>query len=262
MILDDILAHKRQELAQQMQAVSLTELCARAAEQAGPLDLAAALARPGVSLIAEVKRASPSKGLLCPSFEPVHLAATYAAHGAAAISVLTDARFFGGSLAHLSAIRSALQPPIPLLRKDFVIDPYQVYEARAHGADALLLIVAILPGGLLAGLLALTHDLGMTALVEVHDKAEIDRALAFCPRIIGINNRNLHDFSVDLATFERLAPLLSEGTLAVAESGVHTAADVRRLADAGADAVLAGEVLVTAPDVAARVRELAMGGQL
>ena len=261
MILDEILAYKKQELAQRTQAIPLTDLCARAAEQPAPLDLAAALARPGVSLIAEVKCASPSKGLLSPDFEPIRLATTYAAHGAAAISVLTDARFFRGSLTHLSAIRCALQPPIPLLRKDFVIDPYQVYEARAHGADALLLIVAILPDGLLADLLAVTLELGMTALVEVHDEAEIDRALALSPRLMGINNRNLRDLTVDLATFERLGPLLPEETLAVAESGVHTTADVRRLAAAGADAALVGRALVTAPDVAAKVRELATGGQ-
>ena len=261
MILDDILAHKRQELTQRTQAVPLTNLCAHAAEQPTPLDFAAALARPGISLIAEVKRASPSKGLLCPDFEPISLATTYAVHGAAAISVLTDTHFFHGSLTHLSAIRCALQPPIPLLRKDFVFDPYQVYEARAHGADALLLIVAILPDGLLSDLLALTHELGMTALVEVHNEAEIDRAAALCPRIVGINNRNLGDFSVNLATFGRLRPLLPEGTVAVAESGVHTATDVRRLAAAGADAILVGEALVTAPDVAAKVRELATGGQ-
>ncbi|MGD2205486.1 MAG: indole-3-glycerol phosphate synthase TrpC [Anaerolineae bacterium] len=261
MILDEILAYKQQELAQRTQAVPLTDLRARVAGQPAPLDFAAAVARPGVSLIAEVKCASPSKGLLCPDFEPIRLAATFAAHGATAISVLTDTRFFRGSLGHLSAIRSALQPPIPLLRKDFVFDRYQVYEARAHGADALLLIVAILPNSLLADLLALTHELGMAALVEVHNEAEMDRALALCPRVIGINNRNLHDFSVDLATFERLGPLVPERTMAVAESGVHTTANVRRLAAAGADAVLVGGALVTAPDVAAKVRELAIGGQ-
>jgi indole-3-glycerol phosphate synthase len=261
MILDEILAHKRQELTQRKEALPLADICAQAAGQPPSLDMAAALARPGVSLVAEVKRASPSKGLLCPDFEPVRLATTYAAHGAAAISVLTDARFFQGSLTHLSAIRRALQPPIPLLRKDFVFDPYQVYEARAHGADALLLIVAILPDGLLTDLLALTHELGMTALLEVHDEAEMDRVLALSPRMVGINNRNLRDFSVDLATFERLGPLLPEGSVAVAESGVHTAADVRRLAAAGADAVLVGGALVTATDVAAKVRELATGGR-
>lgn len=261
MILDEILAHKKEEVARRKQAIAGADLGARAAEQPAPLDLAAALARPGVSLIAEVKCASPSKGLLCPDFDPVRLATTYAANGAAAISVLTDDRFFNGSLAHLPAIRCALQPPIPLLRKDFIFDPYQVYEARAHGADALLLITAILPGGLLADLLSLTHELGMTALVEVHDEAEMERVLTLCPRVVGINNRNLHDMTVDLATFERLAPLLPEETAAVAESGVHNTADVRRLAAAGADAVLVGEALVTAADVAARVQELARGGQ-
>ena len=261
MILDDIVAYKKQELAQRKQARPLADLCARATEQPAPLDFAAALARPGVALIAEVKCASPSKGLLCPDFEPVRLATTYAAHGAAAISVLTDDRFFRGSLSHLSAIRCAIQPPIPLLRKDFVFDPYQVYEARAHGADALLLIAAILPEDLLTELLALTHQLGMTALIEVHDESEVDRVVALSPRLIGINNRNLRDFSEDLATFERLRPLLPEKTITVAESGVHAAADVRRLALAGANAVLVGGALVTAPNVSAKVRELAKVGR-
>jgi indole-3-glycerol phosphate synthase len=261
MILDEILAHKRPELAQRVQKVPLAELRARAAGQPAPLDFAADLARPGASLLAEIKRASPSKGLLCPDFDPVSLATTYAANGAAAISVLTDERFFSGSLAHLAAVRHTLDPALPLLRKDFVFDPYQVYEARAHGADALLLIVALLPDDLLADLLALTRGLGMTALVEVHDETEMARALALSPRVLGINNRDLRDFTVDLATFERLAPLVPERTVAVAESGVNTAADVRRLAAAGADAVLVGGALVSAPDVAAKVRELVTGGQ-
>ena len=261
MVLDDILAFKKEELAQRTQAIPLAELHLRAARQSAPLDFAAALERPGVSLIAEVKCASPSKGLLAPDFDPLRLATLCAAHGAAAISVLTDAHFFRGSLDHLSAIRSALRPPMPLLRKDFILDPYQVYEARAHGADALLFIVAILPDDLLTDLLALTHELGMTALVEVHDESELDRALSLSPRVLGINNRDLRDFSVDLARFERLRPLLPQGMLAVAESGVRTASDVRRLASAGADAVLVGEALVTAPDVAAKVRELATGAQ-
>jgi indole-3-glycerol phosphate synthase len=218
-----------------------------------------------VSLIAEIKRASPSKGVLCSDLDPVRLATTYVANGATAISVLTDQHFFQGDLKHLADIQSSIpnpQYPIPILRKDFIFDPYQVYESRAFGADALLLIAAVLPDETLAELLTLTHDLGMTALLEVHDEDEIKRVLPLRPRVVGINNRNLRDFDVDLATFGRLCPLLPDDVVAVAESGVQTAADMRYLAQMGADAVLVGEALVTAPDVAAKVRELARGGDI
>lgn len=259
MILDEIVAHKRRELKARRKAVPLAELERRAADRPAPLDFAEALRGDGVSLIAEVKRASPSRGVLCPDFEPVGLAMTYAANGASAISVLTDREFFQGRLEYLANIKSQvsnLQSPIPILRKDFVFDPFQVYEARAYGADALLLIAAILSDRELADLLDLTHRLGMSALVEVHDEDEVKRVLPLHPQMVGINNRNLRDFSVDLATFGRLRPLLPAGTVAVAESGVHTAADVRRLAEMDADAVLVGEALVTAHDTAAKVREL------
>lgn len=267
MILDEIMAHKRQELRRRQQTVPVAELKARGSDRPPPLDLAAALRSGGVRLIAEVKRASPSKGVLCPDFDPVHLATTYAVNGAAAISVLTDGKFFQGELECLARIKSAISnpknekgSPIPIMRKDFIFDSYQVYETHAHGADALLLIAAVLSDGMLAELLALTHDLGMIALVEVHDEEEVERALRLRPQVVGINNRNLWDFTVDLATFGRLRSLLPEDVVAVAESGVRTAADVRRLAGMGADAVLVGEALVTAPDVAAKVRELAAGG--
>jgi indole-3-glycerol phosphate synthase len=261
MILDKIVDHKREELVQRLQAVPLADLQAQAAEQEAPRDFAAALALPGVSLIAEVKRASPSRGLLCRDFDAERLAATYAAQGASAVSVLTDTRFFQGTLSHLAVIRRTLETPIPLLRKDFILDDYQIFEARAHGADAVLLIVAILPNDTLSRLVDLTHELGMTALIEVHDEAEMARALALSPHVVGINSRNLNDFSVDLATFQRLQGLLPDRILAIAESGIHTANDMRRLAAAGADAALVGEALVTAPDVAAKVRELVKGGQ-
>jgi len=262
MILDEILDHKQREVELARQQVPLSDVKARAAEQAPALDFASALQAEGVSLIAEVKKASPSKGVLRSDFDPVVLATSYAAHGAAAISVLTDVRFFQGNLQILTAIKVALQKAgrvVPLLRKDFIIDPYQVYESRAAGADALLLIAAALSDEALAELFSLTRSLGMTALVEVHDKWEVSRVLPLRPRVVGINNRDLRNFSVDLTHFERLRRLLPDGVIAVAESGIQTAADVRRLAEMGADAVLVGEALVTASDIGAKVRELVEG---
>lgn len=263
MILDEIMAHKLHELERRRQAISLADLKARAADQPPPLDFAAALGGEGVRLIAEVKRASPSRGVLCSDFDPVRLAMAYATNGAAAISVLTDNRFFQGKLEDLAEVKRLLlrlQLAIPILRKDFIFDPYQVVEARAVGADALLLIVVALADEMLAELLALTHDLGMTALVEVHDEEEVARALRLRPRVIGINNRNLRDLSVDLSSFERLYPLLPDDVITVGESGVRTTPDIRRLGEMGADAVLVGEALVTAYDAAAKTRELVAGG--
>ncbi len=215
-----------------------------------------------VTLIAEVKCASPSRGLLSPDFDPLKLAATYAANGAAAISVLTDERYFKGHLDYLRQIRQA--QAIPLLRKDFICDPYQVYEARAAGADALLLIAAELDLSQLADLQALTHSLGMAALVEVHNLPELETALQSGARLIGINNRNLHTFQVSLETSQELRPLIPAEICVVAESGIHSAADVARLAAINIQAVLVGEALVTAADTAAKVRELsgfAPGGE-
>ncbi len=260
MILDEIMEYKRAELRERVRAIPLTELEKRAADQPPPLDFAAALDGVGVSLIAEVKRASPSRGVLCRDFDPARLAATYAENGAAAVSVLTDSRFFHGELSHLERAKAAAGRCVPVLRKDFIFDTYQIYEARAHGADAVLLIAAVLPDHTLGELLALTHNLGMTALVEVHDAGELRRAARHRPRVIGINNRDLASFAVDIATFGRLRPLIPAGTIAVSESGVHTGADVHRLREMGADAVLVGEALVTAPDVGAKVRELIAGG--
>jgi indole-3-glycerol phosphate synthase len=270
MILDEIMAHKREELVLRQRAVPLAELKARAADRPPALDFAAALRGRSVGLIAEIKRASPSKGLFCPDLDPEQLATTYASNGATAISVLTDTKFFQGQLEYLARVKNQLtatgfdgaggptnRPEIPVMRKDFVFAPYQVYESLAFGADALLLIIAVLSDDLLAELIALTHSLGLTALVEIHNAAEAERALRVQPRVVGINNRNLHDFSVDLATFGRLRGLLPQDVVAVAESGVGSAADVRHLAQMDADAVLVGEALVTAPDVAAKVRELA-----
>ena len=252
-----------------MRDLPLETVRARAAAAPPARDFVAALrSAPGVALIAEVKRASPSKGVLRPDFDAVQLATTYAANGAAAISVLTDEVFFQGNLAYMVQIRSQFsshlnpsdQPgPVPLLRKDFIIHPYQVYEARAAGADALLLIAAILSDADLAELLSLTQAQGMTALVEVHDREELLRVLPLAPRLVGVNNRNLRDFSVNLDTCLRLRSLVPPDVCFVAESGIQTRADMARLAAAGVDAALVGEALVTAPDVGARVRELIDG---
>jgi indole-3-glycerol phosphate synthase len=259
-ILEEIFAHKRVEVERQRSLRPLTEVRASAEKTAGALNFTAALRRAEgqrPALIAEVKCASPSRGLLAASFDPIGLAQTYQQNGASAISVLTDERYFKGSLAYLSQI-AALQPRLPLLRKDFILDPYQVYEARAAGADALLLIAAYLEPGLLADLHALTGELGMAALVEVHSEGEMETALKSCqPGLLGINNRDLRDFSVSLATTWRLAPLAPAGACLVAESGIHTPADVEDVMTAGIDAVLVGEALVTAAEPAAKVRSLA-----
>jgi len=276
-----ILEHKRTEVARQSAKVPLAQLQAKMVAAPAARDFAAALRRADrATLIAEVKKASPSKGVLVEQFDPLALAHVYAENGAAAISVLTDGRFFQGSLKYLEGIRTQVtgyrlqvtgdaeqdtkpyslsSVPCPLLRKDFILDPYQVYEARAYGADALLLIVAALDDASLAALLALTHELGMQALVEVHDEAELERALAAGATIVGVNNRDLHTFVTRLETTERLAARLPSHNrpLLISESGIATVADVACVRAWGVDAVLVGEALVTAPDIAARVRELA-----
>lgn len=261
--LDRILDHKREELARQQLKVPLADIQRRAESAPPPRPFSAALRHPDrLALIAEVKHKSPSKGVLVPNFDPQRLARTYLANGADALSILTDVRFFGGSLQYLKAIRELQDreglPSAPLLRKDFLLDPYQVYEARAYGADALLLIVAALPDEQLRALLDLTEQLGMEALVEVHDEAELDRALAAGALTIGVNNRDLRTFEVDLHTTERLAARLPtcDRPVLVGESGIRDHTDLDRLRAAGADAILVGEAIVTAPDVAARVREL------
>ncbi len=261
-VLDEIIEYKRsEELPRRMCAGALELMRDRAAATPPPRDFVTALRyASGVALIAEVKKASPSKGLLCPDFEPVHLATTYATNGAAAISVLTDEPYFQGSLEYLTRIREHLDDT-PLLRKDFIVHPYQVYEARAAGADALLLIAAVLSDEQLAELLALTRSLGMAALIETHNAGEVQRVLPLKPRLLGVNNRNLRDFSVDLNTCLSLRPMVPPEVCFVAESGIHTRADVARLAAAGVDAMLIGEALVVAENVGAKVRELVDGGQ-
>jgi indole-3-glycerol phosphate synthase len=267
-ILDEIVKYKRtEELPRQMEMREAALVRAEATLAAKPRDFVAALqATDRVALIAEVKKASPSKGLLRHQFDPLELAADYAGNGAAAISVLTDTKYFQGKLAYLSQIRQHLKSttdhrppsvsPPPLLRKEFIFHPYQVYEARAAGADALLLIAAVLNDEAMADLLSLTQSLDMTALVEVHNRAELERVLPLQPKLIGVNNRDLRDFSVDLNTCIELRQYVPPDICFVAESGIHTAADVARLAREGIDAILVGEALVKAKDVGKKVREL------
>ena len=256
-ILDEIVAAKRQELALQKALVPLAALREQISGQPAPLSLSGALTVGGIRLIAEVKKASPSRGLLCPDFDPVRLAGVYAANGAAAISVLTDLRF-QGELAHLAEIKSSgASVNAPVLRKDFIFDPYQIYEARSVGADALLLIVAVLPPPLLKELLELSHQLGMQCLVEIHDDAELQTAVECGALIIGINNRDLGTFTTDLAVTQRLAPLLPKGKVVVSESGIFNREHLKQLGEGLVDAILVGEALVTAADVAGKVRELA-----
>jgi indole-3-glycerol phosphate synthase len=265
-ILDTIVEEKRREVALLPPGnVSVGDLRRALAARGGTRDFLGALGnpsgpRPAVALIAEVKKASPSAGVIRPSFDPVRIALDYEAAGAACLSVLTDEKFFQGSLSYLKAIRSAVK--LPLLRKDFIIDERQILEATEWGADAILLIVAILSDAQLRHFRALAVEAGLAALVEVHDEPELDRALEIGADLIGVNNRDLQTFKVDLATTERLAARLSAAkpTLAapilVAESGIHTRADVLRLAACGAGAILVGESLMRHPDLEAKTREL------
>jgi indole-3-glycerol phosphate synthase len=255
MILDSIVANKMDELERQQEAVPLAELKAAIKHIPPPLGFAKALSQNDLCLIAEVKKASPSRGVLCATLDPGQLADTYASAGAGAISVLTESRYFQGSRDNLEAIRSRL-PAMPLLRKDFILKTYQIFESRAWGADALLLITAILNDTELRELLSLSHELGMQCLVEVHDEAELERALACQAKIIGINNRNLKTMSVDLAVTQRLRPLIPPNRIVVSESGIKEPADIQKLREWKVDAVLVGEALVTAGDVKARIKEL------
>jgi indole-3-glycerol phosphate synthase len=257
-ILDEIFAHKREELAERITAAPSGELERRALRTPTPLDFSLALqdeSRAAPRLIAEIKQRSPSKGVLRADFDALALARTYADEGAAAISALTDERYFGGSLERLRAIAD-LNLGLPLLRKDFIFERYQLLEARLAGASAILLIVAMLDDAQLKSLIADAQGLALTPLVEVHDRHEYQRALHAGARVVGVNNRNLHDFSVHLETTFDLLEEREADTLFVSESGIRSAEDVRRMGDAGVDAILVGEALVTATDVAARVREL------
>ncbi|WP_455385849.1 indole-3-glycerol phosphate synthase TrpC [Acidihalobacter prosperus] len=257
-ILRTILARKTEEIAHRRAAVPLAELRARAADAgpvrpfAGALEASIASGRAGV--IAEVKRASPSKGLIRPDFDPPAIARSYAAGGASCLSVLTDRDFFQGSEEFLVAARGACE--LPVLRKDFTVDPYQVYEARAIGADCVLLIAAALDDARLSELLDLAHELGMDALVEVHDAAELRRALMLPARLLGINNRNLRTFETRLETTLDLLAEIPADRRVVTESGIHTPQDVARLRGAGVQAFLVGEAFMRAPDPGAALAAL------
>ncbi len=267
-VLDKIMSWKRQEVFRQMEEAPLEQLKALAAVTEPPLDFGAALtAEAGASLIAEVKRASPSQGLIAQDWSPTAIAETYAANGAAAISCLTDARFFQGRLAYLTEIKEHLRGKklsTPVLRKEFIFHPYQIYEARAGGADALLLIVAVLGNAELRELLRLTNRLGMSALVEVHDEAEVERALNVDAHIIGVNNRDLKTFAVDIETTARLREQIPADKIVVGESGIRNPGDVRRMTEMGCDAILVGESFCKLRQAqrGAQVREFVDAGKL
>ena len=253
-MLEGLVAGAREDAARRRQSRSLSEVEASAIAAPGALDARAALERgEHIKIIAEVKRASPSRGALASIPDPADLARSYAAGGAAAVSVLTEERRFGGSLDDLCAVRAAVD--IPVLRKDFIAEPYQVLEARAAGADLVLLIVAALDDARLAELHALTLELGMTPLVETHDAEEVRRAVALGAAVIGVNARNLSTFELDRDLFGRLAPSIPDGTVRIAESAVSGVADVEHYRRAGADVVLVGEALVTGGDPVATLHE-------
>ncbi len=258
-ILDEIMAHHRERLPRVMAERPLADLRAMAAVAPPPRDFAAALRAPGVALIAECKKASPSKGLIVPDYDPVRLARAYEKGGARAVSVLTDARHFQGALEHLRDVREAVR--LPVLRKDFLFHPYQLYEARVAGADAVLLIAAVLGDHDLAELHALARQLGMAALVEVHNEAELARVLPLGPELVGVNNRDLQTFAIDLGTTARLRALIPPAVAVVAESGLKTPDDVTAMRVAGAAAVLIGEALARSKDVVATTRQFVAAGR-
>jgi indole-3-glycerol phosphate synthase/phosphoribosylanthranilate isomerase len=258
MILDEIVARSHIDLEQRKQEIPLAEVQAQAARQAPARDALAALrARSAVHIIAEVKRASPSKGLLAPNFDPVGLARTYAANGASLISVLTEPHFFQGSPAYLTAIKQAVE--VPVLCKDFLYDEYQVYEARSWGADLILLICAILDDAQLRHLLDVARSLGMYALVEAHNADEVQRAVEANAQIIGVNSRDLRTFEMHPGLIRDLRRLIPADRVLVAESGIHSTADARRLARYDVQALLVGESLVTSNDIPGQLNQLLQG---
>ena len=252
-ILDTILADKKTEVEQKKNLLPLSALKERIA-QYQPVDFAAAVKGDDVRLIAEVKKASPSRGVLRADLDPVGLAETYAGNGAAAISVLTEVKYFQGNLKYLAEIREKVN--LPLLRKDFIYEEYQVYESAAFGADAILLIASILSPGQLLELLEISHKIGLFCLVEVHNEDELEKALLAGAGIIGINNRDLNTFKVDTDTTRRLRMLIPEERIVVSESGIHNRDDMKKMRECKVNAVLVGEALVTAVDIPAKIMEL------
>lgn len=257
-VLDDIVAGVREDLARRESQVPLDALKERAARQPGAVECVSRFKSDHVAVIAEVKRSSPSRGRLAEISDPASLAAEYEAGGATAISVLTEERRFGGSLADFDAVRARVE--VPLLRKDFIVTPYQVWEARAHGADLVLLIVAALPQTVLTSLVERVHSLGMTALVEAHTLDEVSRAIDAGSRVIGVNARDLTTLEIDRTAFARLAPAIPNEYVRIAESGVQGPHDVMDYARSGADAVLVGEALVTGGQPRASVADLVAAG--
>lgn len=257
-VLDEIVAGVREDLAERQREIPLDRLKERCQQVVDAVDPMPVFAAPGVSVIAEVKRSSPSRGALAPITDPAALAAEYAAGGAAAISVLTERRRFSGSLSDLVNVRCVVD--IPVLRKDFIVSAYQLFEARAAGADLALLIVAALTDAQLVSLIERARSIGLTPLVEVHTAEEIARAVEAGARLIGVNARNLQTLEVDTTTFARLAPLIPDGIVRVAESGVKGPHDVIELARDGADVVLVGEALVTGRDPRTGVADLVAAG--
>ena len=257
-VLDDILDGVRADLAARQRETSLERLKALAAKAAAPREVMAAFAGTEVAVIAEVKRASPSKGALAAIADPAALAADYEAGGARIISVLTEKRRFGGSLDDLAAVRDAVT--VPLLRKDFIVSSYQLWEARAYGADLVLLIVAALEQNALVSLVERAQSIGLVPLVEVHTLAELKRAVAAGARVLGINARNLATLEVDRSVFAQLVPHIPDGVIKIAESGVRGPHDLLAYAAAGADAVLVGESLVTGKDPRSAVADLVTAG--
>lgn len=255
MILDTIVAHKRKELSVEQDQVPLSELKSKLTDAPPTQDFFGAISNPdSTNLIAEVKKKSPSKGIIRADFDPLQIAYTYQENSAAAISVLTDKHFFDGNLSYLSSIRKAIH--LPLLRKDFTIDPYHIFQARVAGADAVLLIVAVLTPDELKEYIEMASSLSLASLVEVHTEEELEIALDADAEIIGINNRDLRTFNTTLDTTFKLLELIPEGKVVVSESGIYTRDDVTALREVGVNAILVGESLMRSQDIGEKVREL------
>ena len=254
MFLEKLLENKKRQLNHKKKTVSLRDLQSEVSNLSPTRDFKAALAKPDLSLIAEVKKASPSKGIIREDFNPVEIARIYETSGASAVSVLTEEKYFLGGFDHLEAVKQAIS--LPVLCKDFIFDPYQVYEARVRGADAILLIKAIMDKKDLVDLYDLAQDLSLDCLAEVHAEDELDQVLAAEAEIIGINNRDLNTFEVDISTTPKLAKKIPEDKIIVSESGIHTHQDVEALKKTGVDAILVGESLLRAPDIGTKIREL------